>query len=233
MGISEADLAFIAALGPMPKRVCDLVDQDLHCNNDAVFDGLGLNAPRRGKSGDFWKAIGSDYLALDVVGDATRFDLNTDSVPADWKRFDLVTNCGDTEHIIHQVNCFTVMHDLTAVGGVLYHALPICGYVCHGFFRYDLRFFDALATANGYEVLAVHIDIAEHGYYGPLASPLLNEWSEKLPFPDASVRVAFRKRKARAFQLPIDLPAAPKRLHQRAIAKFSRMVGISFGNAQS
>src|SRR3954462_4381303 len=104
MGISEADLGFIVSLGELPRRVCDLGDQNLICNDEAAFDRLGLNAPKRGKSRDFWKALGKDYLALDIVGEATRFDLNNDSVRSEWGQFDLVTNCGDTEHVLNQLN---------------------------------------------------------------------------------------------------------------------------------
>src|SRR6185436_17673571 len=127
MGISEIDLKFIASMGEWPKRVCDLGDQDLLCYSEADFDSLGVNSPRRGKAREFWRAVGADCMTLDVVGETTRFDLNTDKVPPEWGQFDLVTNAGDTEHVFNQVNCFTAIHDLTRVGGVMCHQLPVAG----------------------------------------------------------------------------------------------------------
>lgn len=227
MGISEADLAFIAALGDMPKRICDLGDQDLLCNDDAAFDLLGFNAPKRGKSRDFWKAIGADYLSLDVVGEATRFDLNTDSAKPEWGLFDLVTNCGDSEHIINQVNFFTVMHDLTRTGGVMYHALPVGGYAGHGFFNYNLKFFGALCRANSYKVLASGVDVASGGntpHYPAEAGELAEHLWKLTGTPDAGVRVAMRKVHGNPFRLPADIPVK-RPFHQRVISKIGRMVG--------
>lgn len=197
MGISETDLAFIVALGELPKRVCDLGDQDLHCYNEVAFDRLCLDAPRRGKARDFWKALGADYLSLDIVGDATRFDLNIDQPKPEWGKFDLVTNCGDTEHVLNQLNCFVVMHDLARVGGVLYHALPIAGYSGHGFFNYNAKFFAALAQSNGYEIVKHSIDVSDKSMY---LSP-----DPRMSGYDASIRVALRKVIDAPFKIPIDL----------------------------
>ena len=161
MAISEVDLAFIASLGPMPRRVCDLGDQELQCHDEASFDRLGFKAPKRGMARDFWKAIGSEHLALDIVGEATRFDLNYDKTPADCGTFDLVTNCGTTEHVLNQFNCFNVIHDLTKVGGVMYHCVPVGGHQSHGMFVYTLRFFELLARENGYRVLKSDLSTSE------------------------------------------------------------------------
>jgi hypothetical protein len=207
MGICEADLAVIAGLGPMPRRVCDLGDQDLHCYDESAFNALGFNAPKRGKARDFWLAIGCEHLSLDVVGEATRFDLNADSARPEWGQFDLVTNCGDTEHILNQLNCFTVIHDLTKAGGVMYHSLPVGGYAEHGFFNYNLKFFVALARANGYRMLDSCVGTAPSQPFNGIESESLARWLPKLPKMDAGLRIALRKTSNAPFSLPLDIPA--------------------------
>jgi hypothetical protein len=68
-------------------------------------------------------------------------------------RFQLVTNFGTTEHVVNQLNAFKIVHDLTAVGGIMMHELPAQGTLNHGFFAYQPKFFERLARVNGYEVL--------------------------------------------------------------------------------
>lgn len=82
------------------------------------------------------------------------FDLNTESLPAKYRnRFDVVMNCGTTEHVINQLNSFRVMHDAVKPGGVIFHQVPSIGWLDHGYFTYHKIFFDDLAAANGYELV--------------------------------------------------------------------------------
>ncbi|MCR9219887.1 MAG: class I SAM-dependent methyltransferase [Alphaproteobacteria bacterium] len=114
---------------------------------DEIRDGVFL--------GHYLERAGFEYVALDIFP-APRtipFDLNVHSPgPALKGRFDLVMNLGTTEHVMNQLNAFSVIHDLCAVGGVMYHDLPSEGYFSHGFFRYDALLFRNLAGSNAYEV---------------------------------------------------------------------------------
>ena len=81
-------------------------------------------------------------------------DLNVEACPARFRgTFDVVFNFGTTEHIIDQVNSYRVMHDALKVGGVAVHQVPSIGWLGHGYFSYQPRFFDDLARANGYRLL--------------------------------------------------------------------------------
>lgn len=212
MGISEADLAFLAKLEDFKRfrSVCDLGDQDLLCNDEGAFRACGFgDAPMRGRAADFWKARGMRHLSLDMVGAAKRFDLNRQSVPLWWRRFDLVTNCGNTEHVINQFNCFRVMHDLAKVGGVMYHQVPVSGYSAHGFFKYNPRFFSLLAAANGYNLLHSHAESTggtSDGPPGPDTPDNLERWRAVYRSDDAGLRIALRKVRFRSFRPPLDLP---------------------------
>jgi methyltransferase family protein len=104
----------------------------------------------------FYQALGYDYTCVDIDGspDAVPLDLNYDEAPAEHRgKYDLVTNFGTTEHIMNQLNSFKVIHDLTAVGGVMIHELPTQGLLDHGLFNYNPKFFRFLGENNGYETL--------------------------------------------------------------------------------
>jgi hypothetical protein len=101
----------------------------------------------------FWEWLGLKYFAVDIDGnESIQIDLNFDAVPAaHCGRFDLVTNYGTTEHVANQLNAFKVIHDLTRVGGVMIHHVPLQGMISHGLVNYNPKFFWTLARSNRYE----------------------------------------------------------------------------------
>jgi hypothetical protein len=105
---------------------------------------------------ELFELLGIEYTSFDVCpGIKTEiFDLNIEQVPDRYRcRFDVVLNCGTTEHVVNQLNAFRVIHDATAVGGISYHQLPAFGYARHGYFCYHEPFFRDLAAANGSEIV--------------------------------------------------------------------------------
>jgi SAM-dependent methyltransferase len=99
-----------------------------------------------------WQWLGVPYLAIDSPGiaDAEPLDLNFDSAPINHRsRYWAVMNFGTTEHVANQLNAFRVIHDLTAVGGIMIHHLPRAE-PGHGLFNYSDRFMWALCRANDY-----------------------------------------------------------------------------------
>src|ERR1700749_4780572 len=74
-----------------------------------------------------WQWLSFDYMTIDIdnTPDSIPLDLNYDDVPSELRlSFDLVTNLGTTEHVANQLNAFKVIHDLTRVGGVMFHDVP-------------------------------------------------------------------------------------------------------------
>jgi len=174
MGIAETDFAHWAHLSPPIDwsgiySICDLGQQELFTGApgamrsalaalagplgvpDADIDKLMAERWIR----DIWKAFGRRITSIDVVGsgeDYLYLDLNSDTVPPEHRgRYDFVTNCGTTEHVMNQYNCFQIMHELARPGGYMYHSLPCSGLTNHGFFSYRPKFFSLLALANGYQ----------------------------------------------------------------------------------
>jgi hypothetical protein len=155
----------------------------------------------------FWTSIGFDYAAIDYDGHrhSIPLDLNTDRVPEKLRqRFDLVVNTGTTEHIANQAQAFRIIHDLTRIGGVMFHEVP-AGSWNHGLINYTPKFFLMLHKLNDYE--QVYMRERTDG--------------------DMFIRVALRKRLNREFATPLDVPpeVMPLKYRQpwrtiRRIAKF-------------
>jgi hypothetical protein len=117
-----------------------------------------LEVAARARAADLFARAGMRYRAIDITAygpETIAMDLNVQSLPF-WRRrrYDLVTNCGTTEHILNQLNAFKLIHDACKVGGLMYHGLPLAGDYTHGLVAYRPRFFRLLAGNNGYEVVA-------------------------------------------------------------------------------
>jgi len=104
----------------------------------------------------FWEWLGYRYTAIDIdeSPDVISLDLNYDEVPPKAKKqYDLVTNYGTTEHVANQLQAFKIIHDLTAVSGVMIHSMPAQGNFNHGLINYNPKFIWLLARSNHYRVL--------------------------------------------------------------------------------
>lgn len=141
------------------------------------------------------------YRSYDVCAalETTIFDLNRDAVPrADQKQFDVVLNCGTTEHVVNQLNCFRVMHDTTKVGGWMLHQLPASGYAEHGYFCYHELFFRDVAAANAYEIADLWFSMSGQRIKRP----------DDAPGRDVNINVLMRKTKDAPFSLWLELATA-------------------------
>lgn len=109
---------------------------------------------------EFVALSGLEYSAYDIFpGPAVHiFDMNCDRVrPEHQRAFDCVLNFGTTEHIFNQYHSFKVIHELTALGGHIFHQVPTVGYINHGYWIYSPRTLLELARANRYSVEAFWI----------------------------------------------------------------------------
>jgi SAM-dependent methyltransferase len=103
----------------------------------------------------FFRGIGGcatvESIDPGVPGSTHKFDLN-DPVPLE-QTYDIVANYGTGEHVFNVHQFYKTAHELTAVGGLMIHTAPMCGWVDHGFFNIQPTFFFDLAAANEYEPL--------------------------------------------------------------------------------
>jgi hypothetical protein len=169
------------------------------------------------------KAAGFRYLALDLAvrPGTVRFDLNCDKIDDDWRgAFDFTTSQGTLEHVVNQLHCLTIMHDVTAVGGTLLLNLPFAGSLNHGFFQYNPKFVVALALANNYQMLNIalsgpvyHEDFGNNfdifdGDFHPAVDRITGSanWAG-VKLPTGGYIVLLRKTREQEFRFPSDYGA--------------------------
>ncbi len=168
-----------------------------------------------------------DYECIDSNGEfgAHIFDLNKD-ISKEYtykKKFDLVTNNGTTEHVFNQYTCFKNIHDLTKVGGYMFHAVPFIGYLEHGFYLYSASFFLDLAFINNYEIKAIWICI-DGNILKPYSRKIAESYLKKQGEKDVLIICLLKKVLNRNFKMPFQgkyiETAKIKRLYGKPNIKF-------------
>jgi hypothetical protein len=172
----------------------------------------------------FWASLGFERTAVDIEGGAITLDLNRDRTPNNFcKAFDLVVNTGTTEHVANQSNAFEIIHDLTRVGGVMYHEVPAGGMINHGLISYQPRFFHLLAETNSYDLLFLKFSA-----WGQSIIP--NSIRDKKrggnSVMDCTLRVALRKKVDQPFNCPLDVRSELRQhtLLHRGAAKMASFI---------
>jgi hypothetical protein len=158
-----------------------------------------------------WERAGLAYSSVDYDAqfETVLLDLNYDDVPPEHRNaYDLVMNCGTTEHVLNQMNSFRIIHDLTRVGGYMFHDLPWSGMFSHGLVNYKPTLFWRLCQSNGYTWVRMQLRAEVHDPL-PLPENILaacddtdREIYRRFAAPDGSIRVVLRK----AFDIPFVCP---------------------------
>lgn len=234
MGVNTNELiAFIKlhenGLLPYPGAIADIGAQQIHMADqptDSIKEFLKTFSPElnlsdevlrelgnHGYVGDLLKHTKFEYCSFDLISTPynRKFDLNQDAIDkGDIGRYDLVTNFGTTEHVMDQVRAFRTIHDLTKVGGLIFHVIPIN--IEHGLLSYTTKFADLLVDANDYEVVEINYNQAQtptpiqgnvmgDSYFYRSGPPV----RENSTFQVYSVSIIVQKTADSAFQLPLDL----------------------------
>lgn len=215
--IGEQQIADNLMIAPELPEAYRLFD----CRVPPVLEPVGANnfthsAP---DSLPFWMALGLERTAIDIEGQALKLDLNRDQVPSSIRgTFDFVVNAGTTEHIANQANAFEIVHDLTRVGGVMYHEVPAGGMIDHGLIAYQPRFFHLLSQFNDYELLFLRFTAWSSS---PIPDYLQDPEHGEKSVMDCSLRVALRRRSKKPFVCPLDVRSFSQvaSLANRATAK--------------
>ena len=204
-------------------------------STDRTDKTLPVDAPSARR---FWEWLGCSYTAIDIDGSpgSLPLDLNVDEVPAEHKgRYQLVMNLGTTEHVADQNQAMKVVHDLTAVGGVMIHTVPMQGYSNHGLLNYNPKFFWMLAKSCRYHWLDMRIS---YDTPMPLSADIIGEVTrfssaaakrlEKLFVTDVGFMAVMQKREDIPFVPPIDAgdAVAEQRLRERYWADAVRQMAV-------
>lgn len=79
----------------------------------------------------------SDYEGADIV-----FDLNCRELPKEVKgAYDFVINGGTLEHVFDVAQALRNINELAKLDGIIYHIVPLAGWVEHGFYSFSPTFF--------------------------------------------------------------------------------------------
>lgn len=173
MGIQKCSLQLYAeffnkGLFDEINSVMEIGSQELQVNREDVLLFL-KNIGKKNKESEIpflstlpstkiiydWLGV-ENYECIDADGKfgAHIFDLNKDldKTYNYKKQFDLVTNFGMSEHVFNQLACFKTLHDLTKVGGYMFHRVPFQGFLNQSLYLYEPNFFKYLAEDNNYTI---------------------------------------------------------------------------------
>jgi len=207
----------------------------------------GVGGKNESWAGELFESAGFEYLSFDIAkGYKTRvFDLNSEKLDSENKgKADIIINCGTTEHVIGQLNTFSVVHDMAKVDGFISHQVPHVGFSNHGYFNYTGRFFFDMASFNGYEIVSAWFN---HGGHESILSstrdyltyfPTLSETLENTPnidIPTVSISILFKKKKRQSFIVGLETstsvhaemvktPSYLKSLGKRGLNKIRRSI---------
>ena len=234
MGINVNELDAIVSLYedgllPHPGNIADMGAQQLHMTGqpvDRIRAFLRTFSPGQdfsdrklakladnGYVGELLQYTDFHYCSFDLVSTPynREFDFNTDAIDSEDKaRYDLVTNFGTTEHVMDQVRSFRTIHDLTKVGGIMFHVLPIN--IEHGLLSYTTKFANLLVKANDYEVIEINYN--QDPNFTPIQGDVMGRSYKYRSGPPVKtnstyqmygVSIIVRKRSDQEFQLPLDL----------------------------
>ena len=222
MAVTVKNLIRIMELPELPRggAILELGAQQVYCrgHDDAVRQFIehftGRNDCSRkdvarfadgGYFGELLTACRFDYRSVDLINgyNTVLLDLNLHPAPEELRgRFDLVTNFGTTEHLINQLLAMKTVHDVTKPGGIIYHDLPMSGYLKHGYFLYTPVFFNDLAAANGYRIVRQCYSRSA----APVAAPAFMR-ENGFPDPqitDFGIEFILQKTSDAAFRMPLD-----------------------------
>jgi len=121
-------------------NMCELGNQKLN-----VRGNKKLEAFRTGK--EYFTSIGCNHTSFDLNGidGSVILDLSK-PIQTRWKnKFNMISNCGTTEHVDNQCVVFENIHNLCQLGGLMIHSIPIsrqwrghCPYHYESGFPYEL-----------------------------------------------------------------------------------------------
>ncbi len=175
MALTNGDVQFwrhLRARSILPPKPCVLEIGEANWHGDVAVEDcpeelpgeglakLSLDPVERsfGLAKLFYKTV-LDYETINAIdlngspnGGAWRYDLNEPTAMTD--DFDIVINSGTLEHVFNQHQAFKTVHDACRLGGLMVHAAPVLGWDDHCFYRYNKMFWEELAKANAYEMVA-------------------------------------------------------------------------------
>ena len=119
-------------------------------------------------SKEYFTALGCKHTSIDLnmKEGALPIDLRKSIKDNDKHKLintaNIILDSGTSEHVEYQYMNWKNLYDLTKVGGIFIHILPKVGYwENHCEYKYDIDFFEQLATTNQYEIIEISNDYVD------------------------------------------------------------------------
>ena len=133
------------------------------------------------------------------AADCERLDLNE---PVFFEGQDIIINTGTCEHVFDQRQVWETMHDACRVGGLMVHALPLWGWLDHGFYNYQPTFVADVAAENGYEIVSWLVAELKPAWAQFVKRPAdIHALAERARQRGAMMHVALRRTRADGFRV--------------------------------
>ena len=95
----------------------------------------------------------SPYEGADII-----FDLNQRELPPELiNRFDYIVDGGTTEHVFDYAQALRNISKMLKVGGKIFHYLPACGWLNHGYYSLSPSLFQDFYNDNGFQIERINI----------------------------------------------------------------------------
>ncbi len=96
------------------------------------------------------------YQCIDLNGDNLALKVDLEKPIKPFGQFDLVTDFGTSEHIQNLHQCWTTIHSLCKVGGMIICENPkVDNWEGHGYNYRTKRFYEQLAKAMDYQIIEI------------------------------------------------------------------------------
>lgn len=113
-----------------------------------------LNLPNTVK--EYWEAKGMEHVSIDMNGKdrSLIYDLSKPLPENFFNAFDIVTNCGTSEHVSSQYECWKNIHKCLKPNGLLLSANPEKNNynINHCDWFYDIKFFETFSEKLDYKI---------------------------------------------------------------------------------
>jgi hypothetical protein len=120
------------------------------CAGQVFNDQIAFDEQRKA----FYAPFGLEkYKSLDVYDDRSDYKLDLNSAVRAPEPFDVIVDCGTTEHVYNAGNVFVFSHNTLPVGGITLKVLPTFGDNTHGFYNIHPTVYFDIARENGYQIL--------------------------------------------------------------------------------
>jgi len=214
MGIRPAALKLIAGFFPA-KRVLSLSYPDLVMSQDELEAIVGFRTEKESMCGawhgrkhplpetaEAFSRLGVEELrCVDIVASRGIEEIADLNYPQDFGAYDMVLDCGTTEHCANIWQATVNAAQAVKVGKVILHTPPL-SMVNHGFWCPQPTFYADLYQQNGWDVLAMMLTDGAH-------AEELNNWTARFKVPpEVSLYVAAR----RTHDEPLKYPTQTKYL---------------------